>query len=131
MAGLLTRTGLVAASVLAAAGSLAANPAAAADAVHGKTVFNQQCSICHSSARGGPTIVGPSLFGVVGRKAGSLAGFSYSPAMKGAGFTWTDDKLHEYLPAPAKLVPGNKMPFGGVHNPVQVDDLVAYLGTLK
>ena len=131
MAGLLKPTGLIAAAALAAAGALAATPAAAADPVHGKAVFNQQCSICHSSARGGPTIVGPTLFAVVGRKAGSLAGFNFSPAMKGAGFTWTEDKLREYLPAPAKLVPGNKMPFGGVHNPAQVDDLVAYLGTLK
>ena len=130
MAGLLNRN-VLAAAALAAAGALVAAPALAGDPGHGRAVFNQQCSICHSAARGGPAIVGPTLFGVVGRKAGSLPGFNFSPAMKAAGFAWSADRLSAYLPAPAKLVPGNKMPYGGLKNPTQVDDLVTYLGTLK
>ena len=126
MGRLLTRFTLAA----AAAGHIA-GPALAGDPVHGRSVLNQQCSICHSNARGGPTIVGPTLFGVAGRKAGSLPGFNYSPAMRGAGFAWSTDKLHAYVQAPASVVPGNKMPFGGVKNPSQLDDLVAYLATLK
>jgi cytochrome c len=115
----------------AAAAALAAAPASAGDPGHGRGVFNQQCSICHSSARNGPTIAGPTLFGVVGRKAGSVPGFNYSPAMRAAGFTWTSDKLHAYVSAPASVVPGNKMPFAGVKNPDQLDDVVAFLETLK
>jgi cytochrome c len=132
MARLLTRRpGALATTPLLAAGLLAALPAAAADASHGRSVFAAQCSMCHSSARNGPTILGPALFGVVGRKAGSVGGFAYSPGMKAAGFAWTDDRLRAYLPAPRAMVPGTKMTYGGLKNPTQLDDLIAYLDTLK
>jgi cytochrome c len=87
--------------------------------------------MCHTATRGGPTILGPNLFGVVGRKAGTLSGYAYSPGMKAAGFTWTDQQLHDYLPAPRAMVPGTKMGYGGLKNPAQLDDLVAYLDTMK
>jgi len=116
---------------IAASALLAASVAVAGDPGHGKSVFNQQCSICHTATKGGPTLVGPNLYGVSGRQAGSLAGYSYSPAMKGAGFAWTDDKLHAWVQSPPAVVPGNKMPYGGLKNPTQVDDLVAYLSSLK
>jgi len=119
------------AAVLALAGLTAALPAAAGDAAKGKSVFGAQCAMCHSAARNGPTILGPNLFGVVGRPAGSVKGFAYSSGMKSSGITWTADKLKAYLPAPAKMVPGTKMSFGGLKNPAQVDDVVAYLETLK
>jgi cytochrome c len=87
--------------------------------------------MCHSSSRNGPTILGPPLFGVVGRKAGTFSGFAFSPGMKSAGFTWTDDRLRAYLPAPRAMVPGTKMTYGGLKNPAQLDDLTAFLDTLK
>jgi cytochrome c len=68
---------------------------------------------------------------VVGRPAATVPGFAYSSAMKATGFIWTADRLHAYLPAPRTLVPGTKMSFPGLKNPAQLDDLVAYLQSLK
>jgi cytochrome c len=99
-------------------------------AAPGQAVFQNECSICHSVAAHSPGI-GPSLFDVVGRKAGSLAGYSYSSAMKGAGFVWNQAKLDAYLQAPQKVVPGDKMPYAGLKDPAKRTALVAYLGTLK
>ena len=128
----LTSPRLAAAAILAAGLALAASePAAAGDAAHGKAVFTQQCGVCHSAAKGGPAIVGPTLFGVVGRPAGSVKGFGYSSAMKAAGFSWSAEKLHEYVAAPSNVVPGNHMPYAGLKNPAQLDDLLAYLATLN
>ncbi|MFI4933940.1 MAG: c-type cytochrome [Caulobacterales bacterium] len=125
------RHALATAAALLAISAIAASPAMAGDPVHGKAVFSQQCAVCHSSARGGPTILGPTLFGVVGRPAGSVKGYTYSAAMKAVGGAWSAERLHDYLPAPSKMVPGNKMPYGGLKNPAQLDDLIAYLSTLK
>ncbi len=128
---LLTRAPTVQAILLLAAGLFNALPAAAADAGHGKSVFATQCAMCHSATRNGPTILGPPLFGVVGRKAGSVSGYAYSPGMKSAGFVWSDDQLRAYLPAPRAMVPGVKMAYGGLKNPTQLDDLIAYLNGQK
>jgi cytochrome c len=119
------RTSFVLAALL-----LAAGPAFAADAGNGKTVF-MRCAICHNADKGGPNGLGPNLFGVVGRKAASLPNYMYSGALKSAGITWTADKLKAWVGGPQKLVPGTKMAFAGISNPKQVDDLVAYLATLK
>jgi cytochrome c len=123
------RTALAAAVL--AAGLLQSVPAVAGDAALGKTVFAAQCAMCHTVTKGGPTIMGPNLFGLVGRKSGSVANFAYSKSMKGLGITWTEDKLKAYLPVPANMVPGTKMAFAGVKNPAQLDNLVAYLASLK
>jgi cytochrome c len=109
---------------------VATSAGAAGDAKKGATVF-ARCGICHSSAKGEGNKIGPNLFGVVGRKAGSVADFSYSAAMKSAGFVWTDAKLDAYIKSPATVVPGNKMAFAGVPADGQRADLVAYLNTLK
>ena len=106
-------------------------PAAAGDATGGKAVFNSQCAMCHTIAAGGPNLLGPNLHGIVGRTAGTTKGYNYSPAMKAAGFAWTKEKLAAYLPAPTALVPGNKMPYAGLHQPQKVDDLIAYLDAQK
>eukprot|EP01037_Dinobryon_pediforme_P018213 gene18213-18465_t len=79
-----------------------------ADAAAGKALFSTQCAVCHSIGKGGASTVGastvgPNLYGVVGRKAGSLAGFSYSPAMKAVGYAWTTDKIATYLKAPTAV----------------------------
>lgn len=113
-----------------AAFSLLACGAKAGDAAKGKTVF-QRCAICHNVEKGGGNGLGPNLFGVVNRKAAAVPGFSYSAAMKSAGFLWTPTKLAAYVAHPAQVVPGNRMAFAGLSRPDQVADVVAYLGTLK
>ena len=117
-------------SLIFAAALLTATAAQAADANNGKVVFGR-CAVCHTVAKGGPNGLGPNLFGVVGRKAASLPNFMYSGALKASGITWTPDKLKAWISGPARLVPGTKMAFGGISNPQQVDDVVAYLSTLK
>jgi cytochrome c len=109
---------------------IAAGGAQAGDAAKGKVVF-QRCAICHMVAKGGGNGIGPNLFGVVGRKAGTVVGFSYSAAMKNSGIMWSADKLQAYVAHPAQVVPGNRMAFAGVIDPGQRTDVVAYLATLK
>jgi len=101
----------------------------AADAAHGKQVF-RQCSVCHSDKEG-ENRVGPSLAGVVGRKAGEAPGFNYSKAMKDSGMTWNHDSLEKYLENPQGVVKGTRMAFPGVKNDKDRDDVIAYLESLK
>lgn len=119
-------------AILASAGALLAvqSAHAAGNAVKGKSVFSR-CAICHTDARGGPNNIGPNLFKVVGRKAGTAPNFSYSSAMKNSGITWTPDKLNAYLKHPAMVVPGNRMAFAGISDDQQRADVVAYLASLK
>ena len=121
----------LAAALVAGVGLLNPPPALAGDAGRGKSVFAQQCAMCHSANKGGPTILGPNLFGVVGRKAGAVGGYSYSPHMKAADWVWTDAKLEAYLPAPRDMVPGTKMTYGGLKDPTKLGDLIAYLDIQK
>jgi cytochrome c len=118
-------------AMIAALGAVvAASAQAAGNATNGAGVFDR-CAICHSNTKGGPNKIGPNLFGVVGRKAGTYPGFSYSSAMAKSGIVWTDAKLDAYIASPATTVPGNKMPFAGISNNNQRTDLIAYLDTLK
>ena len=111
----------------ALAGGAMAIPAMAADAAHGKVVF-QTCAACHSDK---PDAIGPSLRGVYGRKSAALPDFRYSNAMMRAGLTWDDANLKAYIKDPQAKVKGNRMPFGGVNNPKDLDDLIAYLKDYK
>jgi cytochrome c len=102
-------------------------------AQEGRTVFVQVCGACHASDPNRHKI-GPSLFGVVGRPAGSLAGFGYSDAMKGAALTWNDETLDRYLADPKSFVRGNRMPYSllmGATNAERRDSVIAYLHTLE
>lgn len=109
---------------------LAAHSAnAAGDAVNGKTAFGR-CAICHKTTAGSGNGIGPNLFGIVGRKAGSIPGFDYSDAMKKSDITWTIEKLAAYITSPKGVVPGNRMPYAGASSASQADDVAAYLGTL-
>ncbi len=108
-----------------------AGPAWAGDAAAGRSVFNAQCAMCHTVAAGGPNLLGPNLHGVVGRVAGAMKGYAYSPAMKAMGLVWTPEKLAAYLQAPSAVVPGNKMPYAGLRPAQKVEDLIAYLETQK
>jgi cytochrome c2 len=96
----------------------------------GRTAFSQVCSTCHTSEPNRNKI-GPSLFGVVGRHAGSASGYDYSDAMKKASVTWNDESLDRYLVDPKSFVPGNKMPYMGVKNDQRRRDVIAYLHTLR
>ena len=84
------------------------------------------CRACHTLNKGGRNGVGPNLNGVIGRQAGSVAGFNYSPAMKASGLKWDDKTLNEFIAAPMKKVPGTRMPIG-VADPAKRAALIAYL----
>lgn len=118
---------LVIAIVLSAFAATAAQ--AAGDVEKGKQVF-KQCALCHTNEPG-KNKIGPSLFGVVGRKAGTISNFSYTDAMKNSGKVWTPQELDTYLTDPRKVVPGTKMIFPGLKNEADRQNVIAYLETLK
>lgn len=95
------------------------------DAAKGATDFTT-CKTCHA-IEAGVNKIGPSLHGVVGRKSGSIAGFTYSAANKNSGITWTPEKLFQYLESPQRIVPGTKMGFAGWTDPQKRADVIAYL----
>jgi cytochrome c len=105
-------------------------PKANADA--GASVF-KKCTACHTPNKGDKNLVGPNLWGIVGRKVASAPGFEarYSDAMKGHGGEWTFERLAKYLHSPAKDVPGNKMVFAGVPDNNDLADLLVYLRKLS
>jgi cytochrome c len=117
----------ISSAVLGAALLLVAGTAAAADAEHGKALF-QTCAACHTDR---PDALGPSLKGVVGRKSAALEDFRYSNPMKRANLVWDEDNLRAYISDPQAKVKGNRMPYGGVSDPKDVDDIIAYLKVLK
>jgi cytochrome c len=86
------------------------------------------CAACHAAGIGS---IGPTLNGVVGRKAASVPGFGYSAAMKSTGITWDEASLTAFVSDPQKTVPGNRMFFAGVADPSDVAELVEYLKTLR
>jgi cytochrome c len=103
--------------------ALLAHAAKAADVAHGKELF-VTCAACHSDK---PDAIGPSLKGVVGRKAGALDNFRYSNAMMRAGIVWDEANLRDYIKDPQAKVKGNRMPFGGLNKPAEIDDIIAFL----
>ncbi|HYG87712.1 MAG TPA: c-type cytochrome [Azospirillum sp.] len=113
---------------------------AAGDAAAGKDVF-KECMACHT-VEAGKNKVGPSLAGVVGRKAGAIEGFRYSKPMQekaAAGFTWTPENLKAYFEAPKEVVPGGTMAYAGLKNVPKykanadkaAEDLIAFLAEQK
>jgi len=110
--------------------ALAQSALPAGNAGTGKLVF-LQCQACHDVQPGGPALVGPDLFGVYGRKAGTLPGYVYSTALKNSGIVWTAATLNPWLTNPSALVPGTKMAFVGLASPSLRADVIAYLKTLK
>jgi cytochrome c len=122
-------------ALAAAAATFAPGLAAAqsGDAAAGQRVFNQ-CRACHTPDQGGRNGVGPNLWGVVGRPAASIEGFRYSANMRelaGGGLTWTEDRLRAYITNPKAVVPQGSMSYPGLRNEEQLNNLIAYLSTLK
>ena len=109
---------------------LLSTPALAANPADGKASF-ARCGICHRIGEGAKNVVGPELNGVVGRPAGSVAGYAYSQAMKTSGKTWDEASLRAYLAAPSAFIPGSMMTFAGFRDPAVIDDVIAYLKTFK
>ena len=109
-------------------------PAAAQDAAAGQRVFNQ-CRACHTIEAGGRNGVGPNLYRVFGRQAGTKADYKYSDAVKAAGFKWDADHIDHWLTKPKDYLPGTKMTFVGLPDAKDRTDLIAYLkvetGTIK
>lgn len=104
-------------------------PADAQNAAAGAAVFKSQCSICHT-VQSGRNLVGPSLFGVVGRHAGTVPGFHYSAANRDSGLTWDAATLDRYLTSPATVVPHTIMTYAGLKDAQKRADLIAYLSTV-
>jgi cytochrome c len=104
-----------------------AAPAFGADVDHGRDLY-KACAACHTEK---PDAVGPSLKGVLGRKSAERDDFRYSNAMKRANLVWDEANLQAYIANPQGKIPGNRMPFGGLSDPKDIDDVVAFLKTLK
>ena len=111
-------------------GCVSALACAAGDPAEGKEVFESECSICHA-VEAGKTKVGPSLAGIVGRKAGSLEGYVYSEVLKGSGITWSEQELDNWITNPQKKLPGSKMTYAGEDHADERAAVIAYLETLK
>ncbi len=117
-------------SIVALSLAVAAQAAlAAGNPAQGQKAF-QECAACHAATQGANG-VGPSLFGVVGRKAASVAGFNYSSAMKKSNLTWTAQNLDAYIADPQQKVPGNHMPYSGMSDAQERAALIAYLQSLN
>jgi len=97
----------------------------AADPVNGKKVF-KKCVACHSLQEG-KNKIGPSLYNLLDRKAGSVKGYKYSKAMKNSGVVWNEESLDEFLTKPRKFIPKTKMSFRGIKNKSLRDDLIFFL----
>jgi cytochrome c len=117
--------GVIAGLLLAgsATAALAADPAA------GEKIFKTQCGICHAVVAG-QNRIGPTLFGVVGRPAGSVPGFNYTADLKKLGVNWDAATLDKYLTDPRAMVADTSMIYAGLKDDAKRADLVAYLETL-
>jgi cytochrome c len=114
--------------VLAAATAIvgSAATAAAQDVAAGEVVFHQ-CAICHPIGPSTQNKIGPELNGLDGRHSAAVANFNYSDADKNSGIVWSEATFKQYIANPQAMIPGTRMPFAGLKDPKQIDDLWAYL----
>ena len=104
---------------------------AQADVAAGRIVFNQKCANCHTMATEpahGPK--GPNLMGVIGRTAGTIEGWEFSPALRASGVVWTEENLNKWLTDPDVFVPGSQMPLK-VPIRFEREDVIAYIRSVK
>lgn len=111
------------ASAMSPAGEEAMNKA-------GQIMFDHRCRSCHSDDPAASSY-GPSLIGIVGRKAGSIAGFTYSDAMKSSGIVWTEEALRAWIANNTGVMPGTRMKHMNINDKNEQDFLIAYLKSLK
>jgi cytochrome c len=104
--------------------------AGAQDATRGQKAFAQRCAACHVVAADKRSALGPNLFALVGRKAGSAPSFRYSPALTASKTTWTAKSLDAFLAAPGKFLPGTRM-LTAVPDAATRADIIAFLATRK
>ena len=116
------KTALAALVILAAGGGAAS----AQDAAAGEKIF-AKCKACHQIGEGAKNAVGPVLNGLIGRKTGSIEGYSYSDANKDSGLTWDEATFKEYIRNPKAKIPGTKMVFAGLQKDEDVDNILAFL----
>lgn len=111
-----------------AAKALAALPAPynTADLANGQRTF-ALCRSCHTITAGGPNMTGPNLYGLFGRKAGTVEKFNYSDVVKASGIVWDGPQLDKWLTNPRADMPGTRMTFVGLKDPKARTDLIAYL----
>jgi len=101
------------------------------DAETGVLAF-KVCQSCHTiKQKSSATLQGPSLRGLLGRKVGSLASFSYSPAMQAADFVWTSENLNDFIHNPTAAIPWNGMPFGGIEVAETRAEIVCYIAGFR
>jgi cytochrome c len=91
----------------------------------------QKCAACHTFDKGGRSLVGPPLWGVVGRAKASVQGFNYSPAFKQMSGNWTIKDLFDFVTNPKGMVPNTTMTFAGINRAGERADLMAYLNSLS
>ena len=102
-----------------------------AEEAAGKELFKHHCAACHEQRPGVRAVLAPTLKGVVGRPAASVAGFPYSDALKKSGLIWTEDNLRNWIADNAHMVPGTLMPHVSINDPAEAIYLTAYLKSLK
>ena len=96
------------------------------DLAHGEKVF-KKCTACHQIAAGGKNMIGPNLWGVIGRTSGSISDYKYSKALSNYGKVWTFEELNGYLIKPAKWIKGTKMAFAGLRKEKDRASVIKYL----
>ncbi|MDR7101140.1 c-type cytochrome [Croceicoccus sp. BE223] len=126
----LTVSAAAMAGIAATVAALPVTAAPAGDAAAGKKVF-MRCAACHTVSASGPQKMGPTMAGVVNRKAGAVKDARYSPALAKSALVWNEKNLDAWLQRPSKVVPGTSMAFAGIADETQRRDLIAYLKTLK
>jgi cytochrome c len=113
-------------TIVCLVGLLAATSGQAQDIAAGERVYTQ-CRAFHQVGETAKNIIGPELNGLFGRKAGSVEGFSYSPANKNSGLTWDEATFRDYIKDPRAKMPGTKMVYAGLKDEQRITDLIAYL----
>ena len=98
------------------------------DAVHGKKVF-KKCSACHIVAKGGKNLIGPALYGVVGRPVASVEGYAYSTALKAHEKNWSFEELNAFLLKPKSYIKGTKMAYAGLRKDKDRASVILYLNS--
>jgi len=101
--------------------------ALAQDAAAGEKIFNTRCKVCHQIGEGAKNAVGPVLNGLMGRKTGSVEGYSYSDANKNSGLAWDEATFREYIKNPRAKIPGTKMVFAGLPKDDDIENMLAFL----